>query len=103
MYKIGIIGKTQTVSLFSALGYTVMDAATEQDARALLERAVKGGEYAVLCLEECYAAALAEELARYAKLMLPAIVVLPGTNGSMGLGADALKRAMERAIGTDMP
>lgn len=103
MYKIGIIGTTQTVSLFCALGYTVMDAPDADTARRLLEDAVKGGEFAVIFLEECYMRPLDEELARYARLTLPAIVVLPGTNGSMGLGADALKRAMERAVGTDVP
>lgn len=103
MYKIGIIGNAQTVSLFSTLGYVVLEAEDAEAARCRLQAAAKSGEYAVLFLEECYYVALADELARYAKDPLPAVTVLPGRAGGAGLGAELLKRAMERAVGTDVP
>ncbi|MBQ9777710.1 MAG: V-type ATP synthase subunit F [Clostridia bacterium] len=103
MYKIGIIGSAQTVSLFSTLGYVVMEAEDVDAARSQLQLAVKSDEYAVLFLEECYFVALSDELERCARQPLPAVTVLPGKSGGQGLGSELLKRAMERAVGTDVP
>ena len=51
---------------------------------------------------EALAAAIPSDMARYRSKLLPAITVLPGKNGSMGMGAAAIKNAMERAIGADI-
>lgn len=102
MYKIGMIGTRESVLPFMALGYTTFEAQSEDAARELLHTAAKSGEFAVLFLEECYAAALQDEVARYKDSPLPAITVLPGKNGSLGMGAAALKNAMERAVGADI-
>lgn len=102
MYKIGIIGAGECVSAFLALGFSVMEATDAASAAAALHAAAKTGEYAVLFLDEALAAAIPEDIARYADEPLPAITVLPGKNGSMGMGEAALKNAMERAIGADI-
>ena len=35
-------------------------------------------------------------------LLTPAIVLIPGTGGSLGLGETALHNAVERAVGADI-
>jgi V/A-type H+-transporting ATPase subunit F len=102
MYKIGIIGATESVTAFLALGVTVFEALTPADAAAQLHRAVATGEYAVLFIDEALAAAISEDIGRYKNDPLPAITVLPGKDGSKGYGAAAIKNAMERAIGADI-
>ena len=102
MYKIGIIGTRESVLPFMALGYVVFEAEDAEAGKAALHKAAKSGEYAVLFIEETLAAALSTEIARYADDPLPAIIVLPGKQGSLGMGAAALKNAVERAIGADI-
>ena len=45
---------------------------------------------------------LEEELVRYRDLPIPAIVSIPGQEGSSGYGMNNLRRAVERAVGTDI-
>ena len=102
MYKIGIIGATESVTAFLALGVTVFEALTPAEAAEKLHLAAGTGEYAVLFIDEELAAAISEDVARYKDAVLPAITVLPGKSGSKGYGAAAMKDAMERAIGADI-
>lgn len=102
MYKIGIIGERESVSLFAALGYAVFEVTDAEGARQALLTAAQTDEFAVLFIEESLAAAIPEAIARYRSVPTPAVVVLPGKNGSLGMGAAALKNAMERAVGADI-
>ena len=43
-----------------------------------------------------------EEIARYKTSVTPAIILIPGKGGSLGLGAQALQSAVERAVGADI-
>ena len=61
MYKIGIIGERNSVLGFMALGFSVHEAATVDQAAQKLHTLVKSGEYAVIFLTEDYAAQLEEE------------------------------------------
>ena len=102
MYKIGMIGARESVLGFLALGYTVLEATDAEGAKAALRAAVQSEEFAVLFIEEALAAQIPEEIARYRDAQIPAITVIPGKNGSLGMGEAALKNAMERAVGADI-
>ena len=45
---------------------------------------------------------LAPEIARYKDVPRPAILPIPGKAGPMGLGGDAVHRAVQRAVGSDI-
>ena len=102
MYKIGIIGDRDSTLCFMALGFSVFEAATPEQARTALHTAAKSGEYAVLFILEELAVSLGEDMARYKDAPLPAITVIPGKNGGNGYGRDAIKAAVERAVGADI-
>lgn len=102
MYKIGIIGDRDSTLCFMALGFSVFEASTPEQARVHLHEAAKSGEYAVIFVIEELAPALAEDMARYKDSPLPAITVIPGREGSKGLGLSAIKAAAERAVGADI-
>ena len=42
------------------------------------------------------------EIDRYKDAVTPAVILIPGKTGSLGLGAAALQRAVERAVGADI-
>ena len=88
---------------FKALGLEACPAANADEAREILRRLTKDSEeYALIYIEENLAAELPSEIDRYKDSPTPAIILIPGREGSMGLGLSALKAAVERAVGTNI-
>ena len=102
MYKIGIIGSRDAVLGFMALGFSVHEAATVEEAAKELHDMARSQEYGVIFITEDLAARMEDEMARYRDLPLPAIVSIPGQGGSTGYGMNNLRHAVERAVGADI-
>ena len=43
-----------------------------------------------------------EDVARYKDELTPAIILIPGKEGSLGMGMADIKTAVERAVGADI-
>ena len=52
--------------------------------------------------EENLAEELASEIEKYKDKARPAIILIPGKDGPLGLGQNALRAAVERAVGSDI-
>lgn len=102
MYKIGIIGERDSVLGYMAIGFSVHEAADTAEAGRILHRLAQDESYAIIFIVENYAAELEADIAAYRDKPLPAIVTLPGKDGSTGYGMAALKTAVERAVGADI-
>ena len=102
MYKVGIIGDRDTVLGFMALGFSVNDVTSAEDAAKTLHSMAKSGEYAVIFITENYAAQIEEDMNRYKDMPLPAVVSVPGQGGSTGYGMNNIRSAVERAVGADI-
>ena len=103
MLKIAVIGGADTVIGFKALGLDTFGVATLDEARDALHRLTRESEdYAIIYIEEVLAQELQHEIDRYKDSPKPAIIVIPGRNGSIGLGQSALRAAVERAVGTNI-
>ena len=57
---------------------------------------------AVIYLTETLAKDMSDTLARYKDDLRPAIILIPGRTGSLGIGRDNIQRAIERAVGADI-
>ncbi len=105
MYKIGVIGAPDTVMGFKALGLDTFPVREPEEARRTLReltRAEGEDEYAILYIEESLAASLTAEIEKYKDRPSPAIILIPGREGSLGLGRTALTSAVERAVGANI-
>ncbi len=103
MLKIAVIGGAGTVIGFKALGLEACPAANAEEARQILKRlTAEGEEYAIIYIEENLAQELAHEIDKFKDSPVPAIILIPGRDGSLGLGQEALKAAVERAVGTNL-
>ena len=103
MLKIAVIGGRETVMGFKALGLETYPAADGTEASRALRALIREGEdYAIIYIEEALAAQLAAEIDRFKDRPTPAIILIPGREGSIGLGQSALKAAVERAVGTNI-
>ena len=103
MLKIAVIGGRDTVIGFRALGLETYPAADAAEAGHILRRLTReSDDYAIIYIEENLAAELAHEIDKFKDRPTPAVILIPGREGSMGLGQSALKAAVERAVGTNI-
>lgn len=109
-YHIAIIGPKEMVSGFSALGVDVLEATSSEETLSQLrliktQMSEEGVEkkYAVVCVIESLL--IGVDMAEYNKIIsgpLPAVVLLPGPEGSSGLALARLRRLAERAVGSSI-
>ncbi|HZJ83569.1 MAG TPA: V-type ATP synthase subunit F [Clostridia bacterium] len=101
MYKIGVIGDKDSVLGFKALGLSVFPVTEPEQASRLINRMARD-EYAVIFLTENVAKEISETIERYKRHAFPAIILIPGNQGSLGLGIQGVKDSVEKAIGADI-
>ena len=105
MYKIAVIGGTDTVMGFKALGLEVHPVSGAEDAKNVLRHLVSDDcedHYAIIYLEETLAPELSADIDRFRNQVTPAVILLPGREGSSGKSMTALHEAVKRAIGADI-
>ena len=101
MYKLAVLGDRESVLGFKALGFETYPAETSDDAKALLHKLAKDS-YAVIYVTEQLAQGMGEDIALYQDQLAPAIILIPGKDGSLGIGMRSVHNAVERAVGADI-
>ena len=103
MYKIGVLGGRETVMGFKALGLEVYPVENPEEAKRVFRDVTSGDDQlAILYVEENLAEGLRHDIDRFKDSPTPAIILIPGRDGSLGLGLSALQAAVERAVGTNI-
>ncbi len=100
-YRIAVLGDQDSVLGFKALGLDVYPAETVEAARVTLHRLARENT-AIIYLTEELATGLEHEIARYKDALTPAIILIPGKSGSLGIGMANVKKSVERAVGADI-
>ncbi|MBQ7103135.1 MAG: V-type ATP synthase subunit F [Anaerotignum sp.] len=101
MSKVGIIGDKDTVMGFLALGIDIFPAYSADEIKKTINRLAER-EYAIIYITEEASLQAKETIAKYKDAELPAIIVIPGISGSMGLGMNEVRESAKRAIGADI-
>jgi len=101
MYKIAVLGDRDSVMGFKALGLDTFFAEDAEEARHTLHQLAREN-YAIIYVTEQLAANLSADIARYKTEVTPAVILIPGKTGTLGIGAQALQSAIERAVGADI-
>ena len=99
MLKIAVIGGRETV-MGGLETCPAADAA--EAAQALRSLTRESDDYAIIYIEENLAQQLGHEIDKFKDRPTPAIILIPGREGSIGLGQSALRAAVERAVGTNI-
>ena len=100
-YKIAAVGDWESVMGFCALGLATYPVTSADEARETVHRLAKE-DCAVIYLTEQLAAHLDDVLKRYKDELRPAIILIPGREGSLGIGKANIRRSIERAVGADI-
>ena len=100
-YQIAVLGDKDSVMGFKALGLTVFPVDNVEQARHTLHQLARE-DFAVVYLTEQSAAQMEADIARYKDELTPAVILIPGKEGSLGLGMANIKKSVERAVGADI-
>ena len=100
-YRIAVIGDWESVMGFRALGLEAYPASSPEEAREIIHKLAKE-DCAVIYLTEQLAVKLEDVIARYKDALRPAIILIPGKEGSLGIGMNSVTTAVERAVGADI-
>lgn len=101
MSKIAALGDRDSVLGFRALGLEVVFA-DERDAAVHELHRLAREEYAIIYITEDLAQRMPDEIAKYDDKPSPAVILIPGKGGSLGVAQKALQSAVERAVGADI-
>ncbi len=100
-YRIAVIGDWESVMGFRALGLDAYPVTSVEEAKEKVRELAKS-DCAVIYLTEQLAAKLGDVIARYKDELKPAIILIPGREGSLGIGKETLQSSIERAVGADI-
>ena len=100
-YQIAVVGDWESVMGFRALGLDTYPVTSVEEARKTVHDLAKAN-CAVIYLTEQLAKEMSDVLAKYKDELRPAIILIPGRDGSLGIGKDNIQKAIERAVGADI-
>ena len=100
-YQIAAVGDWESVMGFRALGLDTYPVTSVEEAREQIRELAKT-ICAVIYLTEQLAKDLEDVISHYKDESRPAIILIPGREGSLGIGKANIQRAIERAVGADI-
>ena len=101
MYKIAVMGDRDSIYGFAAVGLEPFPI-TDTEAAADKLRELVDENYGIIYITEELASRLEREISHFSERKLPAIILIPGVSGNTGKGLQAVKRSVERAVGSDI-
>ena len=101
MHRIGVVGDKDSILAFKALGVDVFPVITKEEARKAVDN-LAGEEYGIIFITEQIAALIEETIERYNRELLPAIILIPNNQGSLGIGISKINEYVEKAIGSNI-
>ena len=103
MYKIAVLGEKDSVLGFKALGLDVFTAEDERTAAESFRQIVRERDrYAIIYVTETYYDCLSADIEKLKESVTPAVILIPGSGGSRGIGHRQLEAAVEKAVGTSI-
>ena len=98
--KIGVLGDNENIMGYRALGFEVVNCDTREEASAGLKKLAQS--CAIIFVIEDTAQYIQEEINEYIECETPAVILIPGSRGSLGIGMKALNLQVEKAIGSNI-
>lgn len=97
--EIAIIGPTEVVKPFLALGLSCHETQDPGQAGEILQQIVREDKHGLVLIAEGLAAQLMDQIEKIKTRQLPAVFILPEFGSAKQLGLKRLESVMARAIG----
>ena len=101
MYKIGIVGDKDSIFSFKALGLETFQCNDDNKARKIIDGLARDN-YAIIFVTENIAKNIMDTIERYQKKYIPSIILIPSSNGSLGIGIQKISDNVEKAVGLNI-
>ena len=101
MHKIGVVGDKDSILSFKALGIDVYPVVTKEEARSTIDE-MASNDYGIIFVTEQIAALIENTIERYNREVLPAVILIPNNQGSLGIGLTKIDEYVEKAIGSNI-
>ena len=101
-YKIAIMGSSDAVLGFKAVGVEAIAVNNKEEAETKVKEIYNSDDYGTLFITEDWADKLADFLDELPPKALPSIVAVPSQAGSTGAGLRNLSKIVEKAVGSDI-
>ncbi|MCR5543268.1 MAG: V-type ATP synthase subunit F [Eubacterium sp.] len=99
--KIAVMGDYDSIYGFASLGLSTFPVEGYEEASKTLRNLANSG-YGIIYITEELGALLQTQISKYNEVMLPAIIQIPGVKGNTGDGVMAVRRSVEKAVGSDI-
>ncbi len=100
-YKIAVIGDKDSILGFKTIGVDTYPVTSSEKALAVIKKLV-AEEYGVIFITEELAAEITDVIDELNRRFLPAVVLIPNSKGTLGIGMEQIKHNVEKAIGADI-
>ncbi|ERJ79804.1 ATP synthase, subunit F [Peptostreptococcaceae bacterium oral taxon 113 str. W5053] len=101
MYKIAVVGDKDSVLAFRVLGIDVFIAYEKDETRKIIDKVADEG-YGVIYITEQLASLIPETIARYYSKPIPAIILIPSHQGTLGIGMQNIVDNVSKAVGSNI-
>ena len=101
MHRIGVVGDKDSVLAFKALGVDLYPVITKEEARKTIDTLALE-KYGIIFVTEQIAVLIEDTIERYNKELLPAVILIPNNQGSLGIGIHKINEYVEKAIGSNI-
>lgn len=98
--KIAMMGGKDSILPFKGIGIDVFPVTDIGDAKETIKSLAS--DYGVIFLTERVAEQLPETVALYDDQIAPAIILIPSSTGSLGIGMKRIQENVEKAVGQDI-
>ncbi len=100
--NIAIIGDSESVKGFGAVGIDAFVCDEIESAVSLFKKVTNQERYAVIFMTEEIFSAAQREINKLTEMTVPAVIPLPGARGNNGIGSKRLSAFVEQAVGSDI-
>lgn len=101
MYKVGILGHESSVLPYMASGFLIFSAENKDATLTGLNYLVEKN-CAIIFVTEELMTYVSDEISKYKNSPIPAIIAIPGANGTFGYGTESIRHACIKALGIDL-
>ncbi len=101
MYKIGAVGDKDSILAFKSIGIDVYPVIDGREARAKID-SLADEQYGLIFVTEHIAQEIEETIQRYKKKIVPAIILIPSNQGTLGIGMKDINKNVEKAVGSNI-
>ena len=101
MHKVAVVGDRDSVLGFRALGVNVFTTIEADETRRIVDKLAKDN-YGIIFITEQLANLIPETIERYNNAVVPAVILIPSNQGTLGIGMDRINKNVEKAVGSNI-